>query len=215
MDVSERTATLPPCHSVAYEELLSAARFEGGTEMALCLRESLPYKWRDLYLATVARSTNIVRLRSGGFEYFYDLYSELEITGEVPFDQTVEDRVVGVLGISARADKPRDGNRIRGWLGSTEEFLGTNRDKGHFIAHCIGGGLDINVFSQDRNLNRGWSLQGKVYRQMERYRQEHPRTFCFSRPVYTDNSSVPRWIEFGLIRDDETLWVEAFDNIVE
>jgi hypothetical protein len=215
MGVPESATKLPPCHSVAYEELLSAARFEGGTDMALYLRDSLPYKWRDLYVAAAARPTNIVRFRSGSFEYFYDLYSELEITGEVPYDQTVEDRVVAVLGTSARADKPRDGSRIRGWLGSTDEFLGTNRDKGHFIAHCIGGGLDVNVFSQDRKLNRGWSLQGRVYRQMERHCQEHPSTLCFSRPVYADNSSVPRWLEFGLLREDEALWVETFDNILE
>ena len=43
------------------------------------------------------------------------------------------------------------------------------RDKGHFIAHAIGGGLDMNIFSQARDLNRGISEQGKVYRLMERY----------------------------------------------
>jgi hypothetical protein len=94
----------------------------------------------------------------------------------------------------------------------TEEFLGTERDKGHYMAHCIGGGLDVNVFSQERRLNRGWSPQGKVYRQMETYCYEQPGTFCFSRPVYADGSSVPRWLEFGLLKADQTLWVEVFDN---
>jgi hypothetical protein len=68
------------------------------------------------------------------------------------------------------------------------------------------------VFSQERRLNRGWSPQGKLYRQMETYCYEQPGTFCFSRPVYADGSSVPRWLEFGLLKSDQTLWVEVFDN---
>jgi hypothetical protein len=34
-----------------------------------------------------------------------------------------------------------------------------------------------------------WSAQGKIYRQI-----------------------VPRWLEFGLVEADQTLWVEVFDN---
>jgi hypothetical protein len=29
---------------------------------------------------------------------------------------------------------------------------------------------------------------------------------------HADGSSVPRWLEFGLLKKDETLWVEVFDN---
>jgi hypothetical protein len=36
--------------------------------------------------------------------------------------------------------------------------------------------------------------------------------FNFLRPVYADGSSVPRWLEFGLLKADQTLWVEVFDN---
>jgi hypothetical protein len=117
-----------------------------------------------------------------------------------------------VIGTSARAEERRDASRSRGWVGATEEFLGTERDKGHFKAHCIGGGLDVNVFSQDRLPNRGWSSQGKRYRQMENYCYKQPRTFCFSHPIYADGSSIPRWLEFGLLMTDETLWVEVFEN---
>jgi hypothetical protein len=160
----------------------------------------------------VAHATNIVRFQFRTFEYICDLYSELEAMGEVPYDQTIEDRVVAVIGTSARAEERRNASRSRGWVGPTEEFLGTERDKGHFMAHCIGGGLDVNVFSQERRLNRGWSPQGKIYRQMENYCYQQPGTFCFSRPIYADGSGVPRWLEFGLLRADHTLWVELFDN---
>ena len=70
----------------------------------------------------------------------------------------------------------------------------------------------MNIFSQARDLNRGISEQGKVYRLMERYCYENAGTFCFSRPVYDDASSIPRWVEFGLLRDHGSLWVEVFEN---
>ncbi len=203
---------LPSQYAVDYEALLSAARAESETCAALILREQLLFKWRDLYVGTAAHATNIVRFQFRTFEYIFDHYSDLEATGEVPFDQTIQDRVVAVLGTSARAEEMRDAGRLRGWAWQTEEFLGGERDKGHFMAHCIGGGLDLNVFSQERRLNRGWSPQGKIYRQMETYCYEQPGTFCFSRPVYADGSSVPRWLEFGLLKADQTLWVEVFDN---
>jgi hypothetical protein len=142
----------------------------------------------------------MVRFRRRTFEYICDLYSELEATGEVPYDQTIEDRVMAVFGTSSRAEEGRGANRIRGWVGPTEEFVVTARDQGHFMAHCIAGGLDVNVFSQERHLNRGWSSPGEIYRQMENYCYEQSGTFCFSRPIYTDGSSVPRGLEFGCLK---------------
>jgi hypothetical protein len=114
----------------------------------------------------------------------------------------VRDRVIGVLGMSAPMRKRRRGFFPNGWLELPEEIDGSNRDKGHFVAHSIGGALDVNVFSQNRYLNRGVSEQGKIYRQMEKYCYERPGTFCFSRPIYADSTSIPRWLEFGLIRED-------------
>jgi hypothetical protein len=93
-----------------------------------------------------------------------------------------------------------------------EELARSPRDKGHFIAHSIGGGLDMNVFLQDRALNRGFSEAGKLYRDMESYCRLNPGTFCFSRPIYADTTSVPRWLEFGLVKEDGSIWVEVFEN---
>jgi hypothetical protein len=198
--------------SIDYEAALSEARKHDTANTILILEERLPSIWRDVYVKTVAHEPNLVRFRYRTFEYICDIYSALEVTGEVPYDQTIEDRVVAVLGTSARAEEKRDASRSGGWTGPTEELLGTERDNGHFMAHCIGGGLDVNVFSQERCLNRGRSPQGKIYRQMETYCYEQPGTFCFSRPIYADGSSVPRWLEFGVLKNDQTLWVEVFDN---
>jgi len=212
--VQQNSVILPARYAIDYEFLLCEARLEGTSQLAGCLQRLCRAQWRDSYVAAVERPTNLVQFRARTFEYVFDLYSGLEATGEIPYDQTVEDRVVAVLGTSATPEEPRTGTRMRGWLGETGEIVGAVRDKGHFIAHCIGGGQNANVFSQDRKLNRGWSAQGKTYRQMERYCQEHPGTFCFARPVYSDNSSVPRWLEFGVLKKDETLWIETFDNVL-
>lgn len=203
---------LPAEFVIDYELFCGVAATKGRDSLARFLTEELPYKWRELYVEQTPHVTNIVRFHYNTFEYFYDLHFELEPSGDVSHSQTVEDRLVGVIGVSAPTTGPRNPSRLRGWVGTTEKYIGKDRDKGHFMAHYIGGGLDVNVFSQDRALNRGWSAQGRIYRRMEAYCYEHPGTLCFSRPVYADGTSVPRWLEFGLARDDGTIWVEVFDN---
>lgn len=127
----------------------------------------------------------------------------------------VEDRLIGAIGRSTPQQRRREASRIRGWLGPTEQNLGHQRDKGHFIAHTIGGlvdGFEVNLFVQRRDFNRGWSAAGRRYRAMERYCAANPGTLCFSRPVYGDETSIPAVVEFGILRPDLSLWIEEFDN---
>lgn len=142
----------------------------------------------------------------------FDAYSALEGLGEVPFDQRVQDRVIGVLGRSEPRKSARRGSLLNSSRNLPPELEGSVRAVGHFMSHCIGGGFDVNLFSQARELNRGISEQGKLYRQMERHCYDNPGTFCFCRPVYADPTCVPTWLEFGLVRSDGTLWVEVFEN---
>lgn len=82
-------------------------------------------------------------------------------------------------------------------------------DKGHFIAHTIGGavdGLEANVFLQRRSVNRG------AYRQMERCCAAHAGVLCFSRPIYDDPTAVPAAIEIGVLKPDVTWWIQRFPN---
>lgn len=181
------------------------------------LSEELPYLWRDAYLAMTPRATRIDRIRSGTFEYLYDDLATLEALGEVPYSPTAEARLVGVLGISSPVPRPRarDDRRLRGFIGPTNSEFGLEWDKGHFMAHELGGsvsGMEANVFIQRRSLNRGWSAEGKIYRAMERYCHEHAGTFCFSRPFYGDETSKPSFVEFGILRAANDLWVHLFDN---
>lgn len=202
---------LPPEYAIDYIWLCNLAEANSVQSFARYLRAYLPIKWREVYAATTSHVTNIVRLRRCTFEYFCDSYSGLEALGEVPFDQRIPDRVIGALGISVPTRGPRRGSQ-NGFPGLPEELSPYNRDNGHFMAHSIGGGLDVNVFSQDRDLNRGVSEDGKIYRQMEKYCFANSGTFCFSRPIYADTTSVPKWLEFGLIKADGGLWVQVFDN---
>lgn len=156
--------------------------------------------------------TNLCRYFFNRFEYIYDHYTELETLGIVPYSPTAESRVVGVLGRSNPTSERRDASRLQGWIGATETYLGENTDKGHFIAHTIGGGLEVNIFAQRRDINRGWSKRGKIFRSMEKYCAKHSGTFCFNRPIYSDETSRPYIIEFGVLMETGELWVERFEN---
>ena len=130
----------------------------------------------------------------------------------------VAERVVGAYGLSTRPAQPRDRAKMRGFpdvnvgvravLGD-QAFLA---DRGHFLAHGSGGTLDINLFPQLRDLNRGWSHEGKLFRRMERYVAEHPGVFYFHRPIYVDATWIPGELEFGILTVDGTWWVERFAN---
>ena len=179
------------------------------------LSEELPYIWRDAYAQMTPRATEIVRMQRGSFEYIYDDYATLEATGAVPYSPDAEARLVGVLGRSEPKSEKRDDGRLRGWVGPTETMFGREWDKGHFIAHSIGGAVDgweLNVFVQRREMNRGWSEAGKRFREMEKYCASNPGTFCFSRPLYVNPTAIPAFVEFGLLKSDGKVWVECFDN---
>ena len=204
--------SLPPLSRIDYRRLRRSAKAGSIYELIADLRLRLPAQWQRVYTAAASHTPNIIHVEYGTFDYICDSYSGIEGLGEVAFDQRVRDRVVGVLGISLPMRGRRRGSLPKDWVEHPGEVDSSGRDKGHFIAHAIGGGLDMNIFSQARDLNRGISDQGKVNRLMERYCYENAGTFCFSRPVYDDATSIPRWVEFGLLRDDGSLWVEVFEN---
>jgi hypothetical protein len=203
---------LLPGYAIDYEAILSSAATDGLAHIAALLQKSLPSLWRDAYVQNVSHLPNLVSVRVGSYEYICDVYSDWEAKGEIAYDQSVQDRVVAAFGISGNSEL-QDARTTSRWIDHAENYAATERDHGHLIAHCIGGSrLGLNVFSQDRRLNRGRSTQGKIYRQMERYCQKQAGTFCFSRPIYTDASNIPRWLEFGLLKDDQRLWIEIFEN---
>lgn len=124
-------------------------------------------------------------------------------------------RLIVVCGRSRPTPRKRDDYRLKGWVGKLQQSPDIKLDKGHFIGHSLGGavdGVEVNVFIQRRDLNRGWSEAGKLYRKMEAYCVRHPNTFCFSRPMYASNLYGPSFLDFGILTSDGRLWVNRFDN---
>jgi hypothetical protein len=157
--------------------------------------------------------TNIHQIILPNFENLFDLTSELIVEGSVTDEEATDDRIVVIFGRSHPASVKRDASRIRGFLGGPlADKEGCATDKGHFIGHSLGGGLDINLFPQRRDINRGWSERGKVFRAMERYCADNAGTFCFSRPIYHDRTWRPHSLEYGILKDVNSLWIEQFNN---
>ena len=79
------------------------------------------------------------------------------------------------------------------------------------VAHAAGGTFGPNMFPQDRDLNRGWSAEGRRYRALEREIATTPGTFFFCCLLYVDDSDFPAAIDLGVLRPGG-LHVERFRN---
>ncbi len=198
-----------------YLEILSSVDSLDTEQVINHLIYKFPFLWEKVYKKHSNRITDICRIKKGTFEYIFDDYATLEKKGIVPINSSIESRVIAAFGISNPQKKYRDDYRLRNWIGRTNLLFGNSWDKGHLIAHSIGGSVDgaeLNVFQQRRDLNRGWSNDGKQFRKMENYCLKHEGTFCFNRPIYLDQTSKPAFIEFGLLKSSRELWVDIFDN---
>ncbi len=133
------------------------------------------------------------------------------------FDQTLE-RVLLAYGISDQQLEARDKNRMGRFPDvnvGVKTTLGDRAfaaDRGHFLGHASGGTLDINLFPQRRELNRGWSNEGKVFRKMERFAASNFGTFVYHRATYNDETWIPNVLEYGLLINNNDWWIGSFRN---
>jgi len=172
------------------------------------LKNQLPPKWCAAYDQMTQWRNNIVQVTLGTYEYLFDLASEAP-------NSKVEDRLVVVYGMSSSNLGPRDASRMKGWMGSHfKDRHGRPMDKGHAMSHRSGGGLDINLFPQRPQVNRGFGNceHDLRFRAMEKETLKPPGTFCFMRFIYRSSTWFPAKIEYGLVRVDGSLCVEEFDN---
>lgn len=179
------------------------------------LERVLPYYWRQTYREMSRRPTDVADCHLDTFIYMLDFYDSLSNSQHPDYDPKQEGRLVIAFGKSAPKVSGRDDGRLRGWLGPTETYFGNKWDKGHFIAHSMGGavkGCELNVFPQLRALNRGRSKEGKKFVAMEKYCRSHAGTFCFHRPFYSDGTLRPAKLEFGFIDQSGNLHTAIFDN---
>jgi hypothetical protein len=144
----------------------------------------------------------LVEFMQAGASYLFDFASSA--------DAPQEDRTVAAWTVTPAVVGRRDVSYQRGYPMSPDP-AGPTVDRGHLIPHLSGGEFGPNIFRQDRELNRGWSDEGRRYRALEREAATKPGTFYFGHLLYDDDTAYPIAIETGLLRGDE-LHVERFDN---
>lgn len=184
-------------------------------ELKIFFDENISDRWVEAYrkscfgLAGAITTQNFFR-----YTFLYDWTGD-PVSEGIHACNIPDARVVGVYGISNSEVNLSNRRMMRKFIGPAMHaykcFTG-HFDKGHFIAHHSGGPIDINLFPQRRDVNRGWSREGKRYRSMEKFVAANPGTFVFSRPIYKDFSCCPFEIEFGFCDINMNFLVERFPN---
>ena len=173
--------------------------------------------WIAAYQRQSDRPINPTEMWSNGFGFLIDLEGADHGDGREPRSPSIYMRTFAAYGLSkpSAVARRKEDVRLRGWMGKTEHVTGAERDKGHFVAHSIGGAVaagETNVFLQRRDLNRGWSEAGKVFRRLEFEAKRNPGALFFHRAIYTVESTTPDFLEVGLCIPGQSLKVACFDN---
>lgn len=145
---------------------------------------------------------SLLQFAQSGATYLFDL------TSAAGAEQ--EDRTLAAWTVTPATVAKRDTSYQRGFPLPPDPD-GTLVDRGHLIPHLSGGEFGPNIFRQRRDLNRGWSNEGKQFRALEREAATAPGTFYFGHLLYEDGTAYPTEIETGLLRG-ETLHVDRFRN---
>jgi DNA/RNA non-specific endonuclease len=108
--------------------------------------------------------------------------------------------------VTGKTDTPamRDRSRQQGSPKPSEK----GDEKGHVIATSLGGGMDINLIPQARDVNRG---KGSRWAAIERELAAKPGSAVAIRLVYSDDSQRPASFEFGH-ESDSGFQIEQIDN---
>jgi hypothetical protein len=170
------------------------------------VRALLLDRWTAEYEAVTPWAPAIVEIELGTLVYLFDAAptSREPTTGG-------DDRVVVVWGRSSVPTTRRDRSRLAGFIPVPGSWSGRGRDRGHLVAHALGGALDLNPVPQSSALNRGRSEEGRRWRALEREAAASPGTPLFVRPIYADATWSPTEFEYGLVRGGG-LHVERFQN---
>lgn len=183
---------------IDYDMIYSRAKTECREEdIESWILNKLSNVWIDAYNEMIQTSNEILEFSDGHYQCLFDYNYE---------------RVVCFFGVSQPTTDARDKKRQVGFIPSfTHHYHG--KDRGHFLSHRQGGGMDVNFFPQKKEINRGLSDAGRIYRKMERFCSKNPGIFCFSRPLYETNNVTwdPEQIEYGIV-DYEQYRVVVFPN---
>jgi hypothetical protein len=196
---------------VDYNAIVDTATDAERTDMKAYLFGVLPQEWIYAYADVSPQQHNIHEISIKDCDYLLDFSDELVRQGKVSNTKYVDDRLVAAHGFSKRNNASRNDSRLSGYslgpAGFIDDKEASKFDRGHAIAHSIGGALDLNIIPQLRSMNRG-----REWRKMERYCLHNPGTYFFCRPLYIGYSRHAAEIEFGILRPDGSLWVQTFRN---
>lgn len=165
------------------------------------LGRRLSLAWSEAYRAQLPECS-LLEFDADGATFLFDFASAIG-AGQA-------DRTIAAWGRSRHAPRPRDESYQRGYPSPGGRAV-RPLDKGHMVAHAAGGTFGPNMFPQDRELNRGWSTEGRRYRALEREIASTPGTFFFCCLLYADDTDFPAAVELGVLRS-EGLQVERFQN---
>ena len=198
---------------IDYDALVSPRPSLLYPELRNHLLERLPDRWIKAYRKMAQSPTRIHRFQQQGFEILFDRASELRSRGVLSGDRAVEDRVIAVYGNSQSL--ATNSSVKRNLLGDAAPQFGEGKGKPYLRGCVLGGRFGISLYPQTRDLDTERSSEARVYRNMQRYCEEHPGTLSFTRLIYRDRTWHPSAIEHGLLKEDGSFWVHTFRNAPE
>lgn len=184
---------------VDYDALLDSA---GASRQPTALGALLLNAFADRYEREHG-GAGLVQMVPDGITYLFDFAQS------VGLDRT--DRTVAAWALTPPTVARRDAAYQRRFPMSAPDAGAPAVDRGHLIPHASGGQHGPNIYRQDTALNRGWSVEGKRYRALEREAAATPGTFFFGHLIYADDTDYPVEVEIGLLRPG-LLHVERFGN---
>src|SRR3984893_16755894 len=163
--------------------------------------EDLPDLWCKAYREMPNAEFEIVQVTDGGYEFLFDLGADRVVAAfGSQFNPAKRDseRMKDFLGKTTSKEalntivKKAPSTQVAGQrqqmaqLSWRERFFltyGHKYDRGHFMSHKQGGGLDINLFPQRADINQGHGRLGAHYRAMEKecvhQAEQGAPVFCF------------------------------------
>ncbi|MCW2993637.1 MAG: hypothetical protein JWQ18_1132 [Conexibacter sp.] len=187
---------------VPYERLF-AERRPSPEDWDSFVRDALVPLWLNAYDAATPWATQVLEIPQGSLTFLFDMAPSMGDVGD--------DRVVAVWGRSVAAAGVRDKARQAGFIPVPEKWSKAGYDRGHFVSHAAGGGMDMNFFPQAKGLNRGHGERGGPWRALERETVARPGTPLLVRPTYDGDSWVPEYIDYCIVVDGQ-LRAERFHN---
>jgi len=196
------------------------------------LAVALPPQWIYAYARAAGRrvKVQVVSIVVQQYDFLFDLTQDrvvavcgLSWKDTSPRDTAYMSEFLGAVtseskiralvdGLDASTAAERRESLAKSWRDRFFEKYGTQYDRGHFISLRQGGVYDINLFPQRADVNQGHRGKWQAYREMEKECVDRPGTFCFSRPLYNDDTWVPEELEYGVVHTPDDMTVRRFPN---